>query len=138
GLGRPPQGGGGGGQPGCSRRRRLYEMARLTPVARILADPAVLAVLTSSPYNTLADLIEDAKKRPGVISYGSSGHYGASHVPMEMFLNAAGPEAPPRPLPRRRAALPPPPRQAGRQNPLGPGPPAPPFGTGTLPRPRQL
>jgi len=71
-------------------RKPMYEMDQLAPVARILADPAVLAVLTSSPYKTLADLIEDAKKRPGVISYGSSGHYGASHVPMEMFLNAAG------------------------------------------------
>lgn len=34
--------------------------------------------------------MEDARKRPGVITYASSGLYGASHVPMEMLLHAAG------------------------------------------------
>ena len=33
---------------------------------------------------------DDAKKRPGQITHTSSGLYGASHVPMEMFLQAAG------------------------------------------------
>ncbi|RPH84059.1 MAG: tripartite tricarboxylate transporter substrate binding protein, partial [Candidatus Rokuibacteriota bacterium] len=36
------------------------------------------------------ELIDDAKKRPGQITYSSSGLYGASHVPMEMLLHAAG------------------------------------------------
>ena len=31
-----------------------------------------------------------ARKRPGEITFSSSGLYGASHVPFEMFLQAAG------------------------------------------------
>ena len=34
----------------------------------------------------LKDLVEDTKRRPGEIVFTSSGLYGASHVPMEMFL----------------------------------------------------
>jgi tripartite-type tricarboxylate transporter receptor subunit TctC len=50
----------------------------------------VLAVRADSPWKTLADFVADAKKRPGAISYGSSGNYGTMHVPMEMFAGAAG------------------------------------------------
>ena len=39
---------------------------------------------------TLADLVADAKKRPGQITFSSSGNYGAAHVPFEMFQQAAG------------------------------------------------
>src|SRR5262249_6870093 len=42
------------------------------------------------PWKTLKEFVDDAKKRPGEITYASSGVYGASHVPMEMFLQAAG------------------------------------------------
>jgi tripartite-type tricarboxylate transporter receptor subunit TctC len=34
--------------------------------------------------------VEDARRHPGEITYASSGLYGASHVPMEMLLHAAG------------------------------------------------
>jgi tripartite-type tricarboxylate transporter receptor subunit TctC len=71
-------------------KKPLYEVDQLLPIARVLADPAVLAVLSSSPWKTLQDFIDDAKKRPGEIPYSSSGNYGASHVPMNMFTQAAG------------------------------------------------
>ncbi|HKA79218.1 MAG TPA: tripartite tricarboxylate transporter substrate binding protein [Xanthobacteraceae bacterium] len=71
-------------------RRPLYELDQLVPIARVLADPGVLPVLSTSPYNTLADLVADAKKRPGQITFSSSGNYGAAHVPYEMFQQAAG------------------------------------------------
>jgi tripartite-type tricarboxylate transporter receptor subunit TctC len=35
-------------------------------------------------------VLDDARKRPGEIVFASSGIYGASHVPMEMLLQAAG------------------------------------------------
>jgi len=55
-----------------------------------MADPTVLAVLSSSPWRSVQDLVADAKKRPREIAYSSSGSYGASHVPMNMFTQAAG------------------------------------------------
>src|SRR5205823_1680530 len=53
-------------------------------------DPTVLAVRADSPWKTLAEFVADARKRPGAITYGSSGNYGTMHVPMEMFDAAAG------------------------------------------------
>jgi tripartite-type tricarboxylate transporter receptor subunit TctC len=67
-----------------------YEVSQFTPVARILADPTLLAVPSSAPWRTLREFVEDAKKRPGQIPYGSSGPYGTLHVAMEMFAVSAG------------------------------------------------
>ena len=50
----------------------------------------MLAVPTSAPWKTVGDLVEDAKKRPGEIPYGSSGPYGTLHIAMEMFAASAG------------------------------------------------
>jgi len=71
-------------------RKPSYELDQLVPIARVLADPGVLAVRADSPWKSVADLVADAKKRPGQISFSSSGNYGASHVPFEMFQQSAG------------------------------------------------
>ena len=71
-------------------RKPSYEMDQLVPIARVLADPGVLGVRKDSPYKSVAELVAGAKQRPGQISFSSSGNYGASHVPFEMFQQAAG------------------------------------------------
>jgi len=71
-------------------RKPSYEYNQLLPIARVLADPGVLCVRTDAPWKTLADLVADAKQRPGQVSFSSSGNYGAAHVPFEMFQQAAG------------------------------------------------
>ncbi|MCX7314382.1 MAG: tripartite tricarboxylate transporter substrate binding protein, partial [Alphaproteobacteria bacterium] len=71
-------------------RKPSYEWDQFIPIARVLADPGVLAVHADSPYKSVADLVADAKKRPSQITYSSSGNYGASHVPFEMLSQAAG------------------------------------------------
>ena len=71
-------------------RPPLYQLDQLTPIARLTADPTVLAVRVESPWKTLQDFVDDARKRPGAINYGSSGNYGTMHVPMEMFAQSAG------------------------------------------------
>jgi tripartite-type tricarboxylate transporter receptor subunit TctC len=71
-------------------RQPAYEVNQLAPVARVLADPTLLAVPGSAPWRSLQDFVDDAKRRPGQIPYGSSGPYGTLHVSMEMFANAAG------------------------------------------------
>lgn len=71
-------------------RKPSYEYDQLIPIARVLADPGVLCVRSDAPWKSVADLVEDAKKRPGQISFSSSGNYGAAHVPFEMFQQAAG------------------------------------------------
>src|SRR5438034_2898931 len=71
-------------------RPPLYQLDQLTPIARLTADPTVLAVRADSAWKTLQDFIDDARKRPGAINYGSSGNYGTMHIPMEMFAQSAG------------------------------------------------
>ncbi len=71
-------------------RKPSYEWDQLIPIARVLADPGVLGVRSDSPWKSVADLVADAKKRPGQITFSSSGNYGAAHVPFEMFQQAAG------------------------------------------------
>jgi tripartite-type tricarboxylate transporter receptor subunit TctC len=71
-------------------RPPMYQFNQFMPIARFTADPTVLAVRADSPWKTLAEFVADARKRPGTISYGSSGNYGTMHVPMEMFATSAG------------------------------------------------
>jgi len=70
-------------------RTPLYRLDQFTPIARLTADPTVLAVRADSPWKTLDEFIADARKRPGAITYGSSGNYGTMHMPMEMFAHTA-------------------------------------------------
>lgn len=69
-------------------RPPTYTRDQFVGIARLNADPPVLAV--TGPWKTLKELVDDAKKRPGEITFASSGPYGASHLPLEMFLQAAG------------------------------------------------
>ncbi len=71
-------------------RPPTYEVSEFAPIARILADPTLLAVAASSPWKTFEDFLSEAKASPGTIPYGSSGSYGTLHVAMEMFATEAG------------------------------------------------
>jgi tripartite-type tricarboxylate transporter receptor subunit TctC len=71
-------------------RAPMFQLDQLVPIARLTADPTVLAVRADSPWKTLQEFVADAKKRPGAITYGSSGNYGTMHVPMEMLASSAG------------------------------------------------
>lgn len=71
-------------------RPPMFALADLRPLARFTADPTVLVVRADAPWKTLQAFLDDAKKRPGAINYGSSGNYGTMHVPMEILSQAAG------------------------------------------------
>lgn len=71
-------------------RPATYQMSDFTPLALVSADPTILLVPADSPWKTLKDLVDDAKGRPGKITYSSSGVYGTIHTCMEMLAQAAG------------------------------------------------
>lgn len=71
-------------------RPPMFALADLRPIARFTADPTVLAVRADAPWKTVKDFVDDAKKRPGAINYGSSGNYGTMHVPMEILAQQGG------------------------------------------------
>ena len=70
-------------------RTPMYVLSDLRALARFTADPTVLAVRADAPWKSVKDFIDDARKRPGAINYGSSGNYGTMHVPMEMLAQTA-------------------------------------------------
>jgi tripartite-type tricarboxylate transporter receptor subunit TctC len=71
-------------------RKPAYTMDQLTPIALISADPTILVVHADRPWKSVKELVEDAKRRPGEISFSSSGVYGTLHMATEMFSHAAG------------------------------------------------
>ncbi len=72
-----------GRQPGFNR-------AALEPVALLTADPMIIVVHADAPWRTWPELLEDARRRPGAIAYGSSGPYSAVHLPFDMLAQAGG------------------------------------------------
>ena len=70
-------------------RSQMYAYNSLRPIARFTADPTVLAVRADAPWKNVKEFVEDARKRPGAINFGSSGNYGTMHVPMEILKQVA-------------------------------------------------
>ena len=71
-------------------RKPAYTMDQLVPIALISADPTVLVVHADRPWKSVKEFVEDAKRRPGEISFSSSGVYGTLHMATEMLAHAAG------------------------------------------------
>jgi tripartite-type tricarboxylate transporter receptor subunit TctC len=71
-------------------RPPAFTIDQFAPIALISADPTILVVRSESPWRSAKEFIEDAKKRPGQISYSSSGIYGTLHMAMELLSQAAG------------------------------------------------
>ncbi len=67
-----------------------FTMDDFIPIARFIADPLVLITSSDTPYKTLKDLVDDARKRPGQLIFSSSGLHGAAHLPIALFLKSAG------------------------------------------------
>jgi tripartite-type tricarboxylate transporter receptor subunit TctC len=71
-------------------RPPAFTLDQFAPIALISADPTVLVVPADKPWKTAKDFIEDARSRPGQISFSSSGVYGTLHMAMELLSHAAG------------------------------------------------
>jgi len=73
----------------------LYELpfdpvTDMTPIGMIARAPFFVSVNPGVPVESLQALIALAKKRPGELTYASSGTGGISHLAMEAFLGKAG------------------------------------------------
>ena len=71
-------------------RKPAYSLDQVVPIALISADPTILVAHPSLPVKSVKELVALAKAKPGELSFSSSGVYGALHMPMEMFMHAAG------------------------------------------------
>ena len=71
-------------------RPPAFTVDQFASIALISADPTILVVPADKPWKTAKDFIDDARKRPGQISYSSSGIYGTLHMAMELLSQGAG------------------------------------------------
>lgn len=60
------------------------------PVAQVVHSPQIMAVNSTSPYRTLADLLADAKSKPGTLSYSTVGPATTQHIAGEAFKRQTG------------------------------------------------
>lgn len=67
-----------------------YTFEDFAPLCRLVRSPIVLAAKADSPLKTLKDLIEEAKKFPGKITFSSSGVFSTIQIPTEIFSRVAG------------------------------------------------
>ncbi len=62
----------------------------LAPVALVATAPLVLVVATNSPYQTLADMVREAKAHPGALNFASPGNGTVAHLTAELLQQSAG------------------------------------------------
>jgi tripartite-type tricarboxylate transporter receptor subunit TctC len=65
----------------------------LEQVALVAVVPMIMIVNKTLPVNSLKELIDLLKSKPGEFDYGSSGNGGAVHLACELFLSMAGVKA---------------------------------------------
>jgi tripartite-type tricarboxylate transporter receptor subunit TctC len=76
--------------PGIYSKLPYDPIKDFEPISNLVLTPQVIVVGAQTPYKTLKDLVDDAKKHPGEIAYGSLGTGSTSHLTMEAFQKDAG------------------------------------------------
>ncbi len=67
-----------------------YDAYTFEPVINLVDAPCWVLVPAGSPYQSLADLLEDARRRPGQINMGNAGAGGGTHMIILAFEKKAG------------------------------------------------
>jgi tripartite-type tricarboxylate transporter receptor subunit TctC len=67
-----------------------YKTEQLVPVALFQKTPVGLAVPLNSPFMTLKDFIDEAKKEPGKLTVGGSSFFSGPHFAMMLLDKLAG------------------------------------------------
>jgi tripartite-type tricarboxylate transporter receptor subunit TctC len=70
-------------------RKALFDLNSLVFIINQVIDPGIIWAKGDSPYKTLKDLIEDARKRPGEIRAATTGILGDDHLAILMLEQAA-------------------------------------------------
>ena len=71
-------------------RTPIFTREQFVPIARLNADPTLIMVGAATPWKSVKELVDDARKRPNEILFASAGHYTVSHMAIEVFMQAAG------------------------------------------------
>jgi tripartite-type tricarboxylate transporter receptor subunit TctC len=66
-----------------------FKYSDLEPLCKFVNSPSVVFCKSDAPWKSLEDLVADAKKRPGKITFAATTH-SVSHFLMEGFMKTAG------------------------------------------------
>jgi tripartite-type tricarboxylate transporter receptor subunit TctC len=77
--------------PGLFGSRLPYDTRRdFTPISLLVSAPLALVVPPQTPWRSVAELVAEARAKPGDIAFGSAGNGTAVHMAGEQFRQAAG------------------------------------------------
>lgn len=62
----------------------------LVPIGRVAEGPVIIVVPSSSPFKTLQEALDFAKKNPGKLTFGSTGTTHTSRLILEVIRKSAG------------------------------------------------
>jgi tripartite-type tricarboxylate transporter receptor subunit TctC len=71
-------------------RKATFKGEDIVPIISQALDPTTVSVRPDSPWNSLKDLIEDCKKKPGQIAAGIVGYLQDDEIGYLQFAEAAG------------------------------------------------
>jgi tripartite-type tricarboxylate transporter receptor subunit TctC len=71
-------------------RKAVFDVDSFLPIINQVLDPGLIWVKADSPYKTLKDLLDDAKKRPMAVRASTTGILGDDHLAILMMEEAAG------------------------------------------------
>lgn len=71
------------------RKVNFAPLTSFEPVCYLVSSPGIIVVNASSPYRTLADLLEAARVKPGELTLASVGPATAQHIGFERLKRAA-------------------------------------------------
>jgi putative tricarboxylic transport membrane protein len=75
--------------PMMSKEARVT-MAELTPIVRLVTEPGVVVVKSDSPYKSLKDFIDDAKKRPGELKQSGGSIGSRDNIVRNLLMKNSG------------------------------------------------
>lgn len=73
-----------------ANKEMKYTTESFQPIAALSEGGLMLVVPAASPYASIKDLVEQAKKAPGKITFSTSGAAGITHLLAEIFAQDAG------------------------------------------------
>lgn len=71
-------------------RQAQFKLADFAPLANIVTDPSAITALAGGRFNSLAQVIEQARKAPDTITYASPGIGTDDHLQLVLLERAAG------------------------------------------------
>jgi tripartite-type tricarboxylate transporter receptor subunit TctC len=71
-------------------RKAAFDLDAFLPIINQVLDPGLIWVKADSPYKTLKDLLDDARKRPNQVKASTTGILGDDHLAILMMEEVAG------------------------------------------------